>query len=91
MKFFFLLWTVWLYILNVNGRNTADVLKYVDPFIGSGGIGFGAGSLNPGAQIPFGSYRLGIYEYYFYIMLTELVLLCYALFMYIAVPLSCNL
>ena len=34
-------------------------LSLVDPFIGSGGLGFGAGSHNPGAQIPFGSFRLG--------------------------------
>ena len=34
-------------------------LDLVDPFIGSGGAGFGAGSHNPGAQIPFGNYRAG--------------------------------
>jgi len=31
----------------------------VDTRIGTGGVGFGIGSLNPGAQVPFGSMRLG--------------------------------
>lgn len=31
----------------------------MDPFIGSGGTGFGAGGHNPGAQVPFGMMRLG--------------------------------
>jgi len=31
----------------------------VDTRIGSGGLGFGIGSLNPGPQVPFGSMRLG--------------------------------
>jgi putative alpha-1,2-mannosidase len=35
------------------------LVDYVDPFIGSGGQGFGAGSHNPGAQVPFGILRLG--------------------------------
>ena len=26
-----------------------DVVTFVDPFIGSGGAGFGAGGINPGA------------------------------------------
>ena len=38
---------------------TPDVLAHVDPFIGSGGAGFGAGGHNPGAQVPFGIMRLG--------------------------------
>ena len=38
---------------------SASVLNYVDTFIGSGGAGFGAGSHNPGVQIPFGILRLG--------------------------------
>ena len=32
---------------------------FVDPKIGTGGIGYGAGGINPGAQVPFGSLRLG--------------------------------
>jgi len=36
-----------------------DPLSLVDPLIGSGGEGFGAGGLNPGPQVPFGSMRLG--------------------------------
>ena len=32
---------------------------YVDSFIGSGGAGFGYGSINPSAQVPFGALRLG--------------------------------
>ena len=35
------------------------VSHYVNPFIGSGGSGFGAGGHNPGAQVPFGILRLG--------------------------------
>lgn len=35
------------------------LVEYVDPFIGTGGVGFGIGSLNPGAQVPFGAMRLG--------------------------------
>jgi len=34
-------------------------MMFVDPIIGSGGIGYGAGGINPGAQVPFGSLRLG--------------------------------
>jgi putative alpha-1,2-mannosidase len=37
----------------------ADVLSYVDTRIGTGGVGFGIGSTNPGAQVPFGALRLG--------------------------------
>jgi putative alpha-1,2-mannosidase len=40
-------------------EQTPDVLSWVDPFIGSGGAGFGAGGHNPGAQVPFGILRLG--------------------------------
>jgi hypothetical protein len=31
----------------------------VDPFIGSSGAGFGYGSVNPAAQVPYGAMRLG--------------------------------
>ena len=34
-------------------------MMFVDPTIGSGGFGYGAGGINPGAQVPFGSLRLG--------------------------------
>lgn len=34
-----------------------ELLNLVDPFIGTGGIGFGVGSLPPGAQVPFGLAR----------------------------------
>ena len=37
----------------------ADVLSYVDIFIGTGGAGFGAGGHNPGGTVPFGILRLG--------------------------------
>lgn len=36
-----------------------DPSQFVDPFIGTGGVGFGIGSINPGAQAPFGALRLG--------------------------------
>lgn len=36
----------------------ASVLDAVDPFIGSGGSGYGAGSLPPGAQLPFSAVRV---------------------------------
>lgn len=34
-------------------------LAAVNPFIGSGGLAYGYGGLNPGAQVPFGVLRLG--------------------------------
>ena len=34
-------------------------VDYVDTRIGTGGLGFGIGSINPGAQVPFGALRLG--------------------------------
>ncbi len=34
-------------------------MTYVDPFIGSGGIGFGYAALTPAAQMPLGMLRLG--------------------------------
>lgn len=37
----------------------ASALDFVDPFIGTGGFGFGAVGINPGAQLPFGTLRLG--------------------------------
>jgi putative alpha-1,2-mannosidase len=42
--------------LAVAGPSPAD---YVDAFIGTSGVGFGIGSNNPGAQVPFGALRLG--------------------------------
>jgi predicted alpha-1,2-mannosidase len=36
-----------------------SLTDFVDPFIGTGGIGFGAGSINPGPQVPGGAMRLG--------------------------------
>lgn len=38
---------------------TAPLIRYVDPFIGTGGIGFGTGSAFPGPQRPFGMVRPG--------------------------------
>ena len=35
------------------------LVDYVDPFIGSGGVGFGVGSGFPGASAPFGLVKLG--------------------------------
>ena len=40
-------------------RTTAPFTRYVDPFIGTGGIGFGTGSAFPGPQVPFGLARPG--------------------------------
>jgi predicted alpha-1,2-mannosidase len=37
----------------------APRVRYVDPFIGTGGVGFGAGSAFPGPQVPFGMIRPG--------------------------------
>lgn len=34
-------------------------IKYINPFIGTGGSGFGNGALNPGPQRPFAMVRLG--------------------------------
>lgn len=39
--------------------------SYVDTRIGTGGAGFGIGSLNPGAQFPFGALKLGPDTTYF--------------------------
>jgi len=38
---------------------TAPLIRYVDPFIGTGGAGFGVGSAFPGPQRPFGMIRPG--------------------------------
>ncbi len=38
---------------------TAPLVRYVDPFIGTGGVGFGVGSAFPGPQRPFGMVRPG--------------------------------
>ena len=38
---------------------TAPFTRYVDPFIGTGGVGFGTGSAFPGPQRPFGMVRPG--------------------------------
>eukprot|EP00666_Eupelagonemidae_sp_cell4sb_P000811 gene811-20444_t len=35
------------------------MVDLVNPLIGSGGTGWGAGSWNPGVQLPFGALRLG--------------------------------
>ena len=32
-------------------------LAMIDPYIGTGGVGFGAGNHNPGAQVPHGGLR----------------------------------
>lgn len=40
-------------------RITAPYTRYVDPFIGTGGVGFGVGSAFPGPQVPFGLARPG--------------------------------
>ncbi len=41
------------------GLAVAAPADYVSTFIGTGGVGFGIGSTNPGAQVPFGALRLG--------------------------------
>jgi predicted alpha-1,2-mannosidase len=38
---------------------TAPLIRYVDPHIGTGGLGFGVGSTFPGPQRPFGMARPG--------------------------------
>lgn len=38
---------------------TGEYTKYVDPFIGTGGIPWAAGMLSPAATVPFGCVRLG--------------------------------
>jgi hypothetical protein len=35
------------------------LIRYVDPFIGSGGLGFGVGSAYPGPAMPFGMIHPG--------------------------------
>jgi len=37
----------------------APLIEYVDPFIGTGGVGFGTGSTFPGPQVPYGMARPG--------------------------------
>lgn len=39
--------------------NSVALVDYVNPFLGSGGDGFGNGSSNPGAQLPLSSTRVG--------------------------------
>jgi len=38
---------------------TTPLIQYVDPFIGTGGVGFGTGSTFPGPQVPYGMARPG--------------------------------
>lgn len=38
-------------------RATAPFVRYVDPRLGSGGVGFNVGSIYPGPQVPFGLAR----------------------------------
>lgn len=40
-------------------RATAPLVRYADPIIGTGGLGFGTGSAFPGPQRPFGMARPG--------------------------------
>lgn len=42
-----------------DGPDASDPVAMVDPFIGSGGAGFGVGSIAPAAQVPFGLCRVG--------------------------------
>ncbi len=51
-----------LLLLSCRGKEEKPALKppvdYVNPFIGTGGIGFGVGSTFPGATMPFGMVKL---------------------------------
>jgi predicted alpha-1,2-mannosidase len=40
-------------------RAETPLIQWVDPFIGTGGVGFGVGSTFPGPQVPFGMVRPG--------------------------------
>jgi predicted alpha-1,2-mannosidase len=50
---------VLLQILSTSHSYECEQLKSMNIFIGSGGPGFGDGSLSPAAQYPFGALRLG--------------------------------
>jgi len=41
------------------GARAEKLVEYVDPFIGTGGVGFGVGSTYPGPQTPFGMVKPG--------------------------------
>jgi putative alpha-1,2-mannosidase len=41
------------------GTSALRLVGNVDTLIGTGGAGFGIGSINPGPQVPFGAMRLG--------------------------------
>eukprot|EP01032_Pedospumella_encystans_P007754 gene7754-9262_t len=43
----------------VQGANVCDEYDKVNPFIGTGGLAYGYGGINPGAQLPFSPLRLG--------------------------------
>eukprot|EP00049_Salpingoeca_infusionum_P012982 m.241311 g.241311 ORF g.241311 m.241311 type:complete len:752 (+) comp15323_c0_seq1:878-3133(+) len=45
-------------IPSCRGGPTRSYRQYVDPFIGTGGFGFGVGGDPPGPQVPFGCLRL---------------------------------
>ena len=45
--------------VSVAVRHSAAPTEFVDPHIGTGGLGWGVGGTNPGAQVPFGALRLG--------------------------------
>lgn len=42
-----------------HGANVCDEYDTVNPFIGTGGLAYGYGGINPGAQLPFSPLRLG--------------------------------
>lgn len=46
-------------VLSIAGAEQCPALDNVNSFIGTGGLGFGYGGVNPGAQTPSGPMRLG--------------------------------
>lgn len=49
---------MWVLLLLLVHCCCGTVIGYVDPFIGSGGQGYGVGGVPPGAQLPFSTIRL---------------------------------
>ena len=50
---------LWVALAVCVSAAAAGLVDLVDTRIGTGGVGYGDGSLNPGAQVPFGAMRLG--------------------------------
>jgi len=55
----FLITSILLFTQGLNPTINQTLLNLVNPFIGTGGIGFGSGTMSPMVQVPYGMIRVG--------------------------------